>query len=68
MPPPTALPDPWTAHCLRHAFATDLYAQTRDLVVVAEVLGHASTRTTERYVLPELPVATSAVRGMRLAA
>ena len=41
---------PAFAHTLRHAFATDLYVRTRDLVLVAEQLGHASTKTTERYV------------------
>jgi integrase/recombinase XerC len=45
-----ALPEGWTCHTLRHAFATDLYERTRDLVLVAEQLGHASVKTTERYV------------------
>jgi integrase len=63
-----ALPAPWTGHCLRHAFATDAYLRTRDLVLVAELLGHASTRTTERYVLPENARAAAAVAGMSLAA
>jgi integrase len=35
-------------HDLRHTFATMLYAQTRDLVYVAQQLGHASTSVTYR--------------------
>lgn len=44
------LPAGWTAHNLRHAFATQLYTETSDLLLVARQLGHASTRTTQRYV------------------
>ena len=57
------LPDPWTAHTLRHAFATQLYDETRDLVVVAAQLGHRSTKTTERYVKGRNARALDAVRG-----
>ena len=35
-------------HDLRHTFATMLYARTRDLVYVAQQLGHASTSVTYR--------------------
>lgn len=45
-----ALPVGWTAHTLRHAFATQLYEETGDLLLVARQLGHMSTRTTQRYV------------------
>jgi site-specific recombinase XerD len=62
------LPDPWTAHCLRHAFATDLYARTKDLALVARQLGHQSVTTTERYVLVCDDAARVAVQDMRLAA
>ena len=45
------LPRPWTAHSLRHAFATDFYAASGfDLVWTSEVLGHSSVATTQRYV------------------
>ena len=44
------LPDPWTAHTLRHRFGTRVYRATRDLLVVSELLGHASTETTRIYV------------------
>lgn len=63
-----ALPDPWTAHTLRHAFATQLYAETLDLVLTAKVLGHESTQTTQRYVLPKCDLAAAAVSSMSLAA
>lgn len=41
----------WTAHTLRHAFATRAHrAAERDLRVVQTLLGHASIATTQRYV------------------
>lgn len=43
----------WTAHTLRHAFATNAYAVERDLLAVQELLGHASPVMTARYT--ELP-------------
>jgi integrase len=44
------LPDAWTAHTLRHAFATNAYAATGDIVAVQELLGHSSPVTTRRYI------------------
>ena len=44
------LPAGWTAHTLRHRFATVLYERTNDLVLVQQMLGHASPTTTQRYV------------------
>jgi site-specific recombinase XerD len=41
---------PWTAHGLRHAFASELYAATLDLRLVQEYLGHSDPRTTAIYV------------------
>lgn len=38
-----------TSHMLRHSFATTLYEQKKDIVGVAELLGHKSISTTERY-------------------
>jgi integrase len=60
------LPDPWTAHTLRHAFATDLYARTKDLALVARQLGHQSVTTTERYVMVSDDAARVAVQSMHL--
>lgn len=49
-----ALPGGWTAHTLRHRFATVTYAGTRDLLTVQQLLGHAQPSTTAGYVrLPD---------------
>lgn len=45
-----ALPDDWTAHTLRHRYATRVYRACRDIRVVQELLGHARIETTIRYV------------------
>jgi integrase/recombinase XerC len=39
----------WTAHTLRHRFATKAYQAERDLRAVQELLGHAYPSTTARY-------------------
>lgn len=44
-----ALPDHWTAHTLRHRFATRAYRGSRNLRAVQLLLGHSSVATTERY-------------------
>jgi site-specific recombinase XerD len=46
------LEDDGSAHVLRHTFATLLVRGGTDLVVVAEMLGHASLDQTRRYTLP----------------
>lgn len=45
-----ALPGVWTMHTLRHRFGTRAYAASRDLLLVQELLGHASPNTTQGYV------------------
>ncbi|WP_406436848.1 site-specific integrase [Streptomyces sp. NBC_01613] len=40
------------AHILRIALATNLLRASVDIVVVAELLGHARLDTTRRYTLP----------------
>lgn len=60
----------WTAHTLRHRFATEAYRASRDLLAVQHLLGHASVATTQIYVgvdrdslaaavaaIPDLPAA-----------
>lgn len=38
-----------TAHQVRHWFGTRLYAETRDLRLVQELMGHADPKTTSHY-------------------
>jgi integrase/recombinase XerC len=54
-----------TAHQLRHSFATEIYAGTRDLMLVRELLGHSDISTTSLYIaLVPSPAAVEAVRGL----
>ncbi|HEU4360478.1 MAG TPA: tyrosine-type recombinase/integrase [Mycobacterium sp.] len=48
-----ALPGDWTAHTLRHRYATRTFRGSRNLRAVQTLLGHASILTTERYVAIE---------------
>ncbi|OZG62696.1 integrase [Bifidobacterium lemurum] len=41
---------PWTAHSLRHRYATTTYEATHDIYLVSRLLGHASVKTTMAYV------------------
>lgn len=41
---------PYTAHSLRHRYATTAWCATHGLLLVSKLLGHASVETTERYV------------------
>jgi len=46
------LDDRVTAHVLRHSFATTLVRRGTDLVIAAELLGHARLETTRVYTRP----------------
>lgn len=41
-----------TAHVLRHTFATTLVRGGTDLIIVAELMGHARLETTRGYTRP----------------
>lgn len=45
-----SLPAPWTAHTLRHSFATRAYRSSSDLLLVQSLLGHSKPETTATYV------------------
>ena len=58
-----ALPGKWTAHTLRHAFATKAWRESRDLLGLAEILGHAKPETTRAYVQVDVEDLRSIVRA-----
>lgn len=55
-----------SAHHLRHYFASTLYAMTKDIRVVQEMMGHSSPNTTAIYVKYDALTAFQAVRSMTL--
>jgi site-specific recombinase XerD len=46
------IPDDFSPHVLRHCFGTTLVRDGNDLVIVAELMGHARLETTRGYALP----------------
>ncbi|MEQ7005661.1 tyrosine-type recombinase/integrase [Actinopolymorpha sp. B17G11] len=54
--------DAVTAHVLRHTFGTNLVRGGTDLVLVAELLGHARLETTRSYTEPSATDRTEALR------
>jgi integrase len=48
-----ALPGDWTAHTLRHRYATRAFRDSRNLRAVQTLLGHSSLITTECYIAIE---------------
>jgi integrase/recombinase XerC len=55
------LEDDTTVHVLRHTFATTLVRGGTDLVIVAELLGHARLETTRGYTRPSAEDRTRAL-------
>lgn len=55
------LPDGFTAHSLRHRFATMAYRGSHDLRAVQQLLGHSDPGTTARYTLVGQDELTAAV-------
>jgi len=53
-----------TAHCLRHAFATNIYRGSQDLLLTQRLLGHASVSTTQVYADADQVKAAPAVRAL----
>lgn len=62
------LAGPWTAHTLRHRFATTAYAAERDLKAVQELLGHSKPETTFLYVQTPADAKRAAVAAAGLKA
>lgn len=58
------MPPGWSAHKLRHRYASRGFAATRNLLAVQQALGHASVATTQRYVA----VSSAEVRAVSEAA
>ncbi len=63
-----ALPDKWSAHTLRHRFATEAYRSSRDLLLVQKLMGHSKPETTAIYVGLDTTQARSIVDGISLVA
>lgn len=57
----------WSAHTLRHRFATRAYAVERDLRAVQTLLGHSKPETTARYTAVPDGALRRAVQGSMLA-
>lgn len=55
-------------HELRHAFATELYRQTRDVLTVQHALRHEQLETTARYIMFDDSAVRSAIAGLAFTA
>jgi integrase/recombinase XerC len=58
------LGDGWSAHTLRHRFATQAYACAHDLFAVQRLLGHSQPQTTLRYTQLQDDSLRAAIRGL----
>ena len=54
----------FSGHVLRHTFGTRLIRDGHDLVLVAELMGHARTETTRGYSLPAAADAQAAINSL----
>ena len=53
----------YTTHTLRHTFATYIYKETKDILLLKEILGHESIKSTEIYTHLENEVLREAVNN-----
>lgn len=63
-----ALPGSWSAHTLRHRFATEAYRSSRDLLLVQTLRGHSKPETTAIYVGLDTARARSVINEISLVA
>lgn len=63
-----ALPGHWSAHTLRHRFATEAYRTSHDLLLVQTLMGHSKPETTAIYVGLDTAQARSVVDCISLIA
>lgn len=63
-----ALSGRWSAHTLRHRFATEAYRSSRDLLLVQTLMGHSKPETTAIYVGLDTAQARSVLNGISLVA
>ncbi|MFD2674982.1 tyrosine-type recombinase/integrase [Gulosibacter bifidus] len=59
-----ALPGAWSLHAGRHRFATLAHRQCGDLLVVQDLLGHASPVTTRVYIAPDATKARTVIESL----
>ena len=52
---------PYTLHQLRHSFGTAMYGQTKDLLLVQDVMRHENPASTRLYVATASPAAAAAL-------
>ena len=56
-----------STHSLRKTFAWTIYRSTKDILLVRDLLGHSSVRTTQAYLGPDpaaVKVAEEAIEDM----
>ena len=57
------LPRNLVLYCGRHTFATDLLAESKNIKLVKDTLGHTDVKTTMKYLHPEVASTTEFVNA-----